>query len=645
MGIQGLHKELKSITRKCSIAEYKNKKVAIDAYVWLHKGTYCCAADLCQNIETDKYLSKGKHLIGLLKHHKVIPVVVFDGAYLPSKSGTEYERRQKREETLATAKDLLRSGNAVEANNYFKKAVEVTPFMAFKFMQWLKEQNVQYFVAPYEADAQLAYLARTGYVDCVISEDSDLVAFQTPKMFFKMNDYGEGDEIVLNNLASNTGLNFSDFSHDMVIRWCIVSGCDYLPSLPKIGIRTAHKIVKDNKTMTKILAALRNEVGASFPDEYDALFEQAELTFKYQRVFNPITETVTTLTPLPDDIDPNAIDFCGKPIEDDLAKQICYGHIDPITHEPFIKTMNRIEKNNVQQHTGRKIVNYFTTKTTSIVASRASLKPFKPPRSSQEQQSVSLSPGDQKENDKPKRVVVSKYFRNVEKDEQETRTSTITLQIVTKTEHETTKHDCKEHEDKIILSNSSTESVMDLDMNSVVVKDKKSLSQDSNPILSQIITPKKSLSQDSGTSSPYFQSPLINNSLTRIGVPSSIERKTTPSSRVSIFEKYLAKKRVHNRFQSNHSEMIDNRLMNSQSLSSGEDIGESQNSCFDETDFDIELELSRPIKRSRPESDALCSNSTMEDAILIDSDDDENETKKKPTKNLFEMFMTARRSV
>jgi hypothetical protein len=41
-----------------------------------------------------RYLGKSKHLIGMLKHHKVIPVVIFDGAYLPSKAGTEHERRR-----------------------------------------------------------------------------------------------------------------------------------------------------------------------------------------------------------------------------------------------------------------------------------------------------------------------------------------------------------------------------------------------------------------------------------------------------------------------------------------------------------------------------------------------------------------------
>jgi exonuclease-1 len=38
--------------------------------------------------------------------------------------------------------------------------------------QVLQAQNIEYIVAPYEADAQLAYLARNGHVDVVITEVS-----------------------------------------------------------------------------------------------------------------------------------------------------------------------------------------------------------------------------------------------------------------------------------------------------------------------------------------------------------------------------------------------------------------------------------------------------------------------------------------
>lgn len=39
-------------------------------------------------------------------------------------------------------------------------------------MQVLQEEKIDYIVAPYEADAQLAYLAINGLVDAVITEVS-----------------------------------------------------------------------------------------------------------------------------------------------------------------------------------------------------------------------------------------------------------------------------------------------------------------------------------------------------------------------------------------------------------------------------------------------------------------------------------------
>jgi 5'-3' exonuclease len=48
-------------------------------------------------------------------------------------------------------------------------------------LQELKMQGVQFIVAPYEADAQMAYLARRGDVQLVITEDSDLMAYGCPR--------------------------------------------------------------------------------------------------------------------------------------------------------------------------------------------------------------------------------------------------------------------------------------------------------------------------------------------------------------------------------------------------------------------------------------------------------------------------------
>ena len=46
MGISGLLPLLKSIQQYKHISELAGKKLAVDAYVWLHRGAYGCAMEL-----------------------------------------------------------------------------------------------------------------------------------------------------------------------------------------------------------------------------------------------------------------------------------------------------------------------------------------------------------------------------------------------------------------------------------------------------------------------------------------------------------------------------------------------------------------------------------------------------------------------
>jgi exonuclease 1 len=83
-------------------------------------------------------------------------------------------------------KELLEQGD--EAG--FKKlvdAIDISPDIAYRLIVELKKKGVQYVVAPYEADAQLAYLSREGIADVIITEDSDLMAFGAKKMLYKLD--------------------------------------------------------------------------------------------------------------------------------------------------------------------------------------------------------------------------------------------------------------------------------------------------------------------------------------------------------------------------------------------------------------------------------------------------------------------------
>lgn len=116
----------------------------------------------------------------------------------------------------------------------------------------LKKADIEYIVAPYEADAQLAFLSMrcltcsslylflivSGYIDAVITEDSDLipygatrVTFNSPflivftgQVLFKMDKQGYGKEICLERLGEATEISLSEFTQNQFRYMCILSG-------------------------------------------------------------------------------------------------------------------------------------------------------------------------------------------------------------------------------------------------------------------------------------------------------------------------------------------------------------------------------------------------------------------------------------
>jgi exonuclease-1 len=87
-------------------------------------------------------------------------------------------------------------------------------------MQALKHADVRFIVAPYEADAQMAYLAINGEVDVVITEDSDLLPYGCPAVLFKMDKTGEGEEVLLADLPRNRDITFTGWEHHLFLEVC-----------------------------------------------------------------------------------------------------------------------------------------------------------------------------------------------------------------------------------------------------------------------------------------------------------------------------------------------------------------------------------------------------------------------------------------
>ncbi|CDJ30463.1 exonuclease, putative [Eimeria mitis] len=76
------------------------------------------------------------------------------------------------------------SGNAEQAAGHSRSAVD-------KVIAACRELGIRCIVAPFEADAQLAYLSRTNQIHSAISEDSDLLAYGCKRVMLKMDKEGK----------------------------------------------------------------------------------------------------------------------------------------------------------------------------------------------------------------------------------------------------------------------------------------------------------------------------------------------------------------------------------------------------------------------------------------------------------------------
>ncbi|RVW29580.1 Exonuclease 1 [Vitis vinifera] len=196
----------------------------------------------------------------------------------------------------------------------------------------LKQENVSYIVAPYEADAQMTFLAVSQQVDAIITEDSDMIPFGCPRIIFKMDKFGQGVEFKYSMIQQNKELSFAGFTKQMILEMCILSGCDYLQSLPGMGLKKAHALIKKFKSYDKVIKHLRYATG-SVPPLYEESFKKAMLTFQHQRVYDPTIEDIVHLSVLSDNVD--RILTIITLISQDIAKGIATGDLDPFTKMPF----------------------------------------------------------------------------------------------------------------------------------------------------------------------------------------------------------------------------------------------------------------------------------------------------------------------
>ncbi|CAG9320814.1 EXO1_2 [Blepharisma stoltei] len=353
MGIQGLLQLLKPLMTEKRIDEYSGQRIGVDSYCWLHKSVFTCSKDLAEGRSTKRHIEYCVRRALDLKKAGIEPVMVFDGAPMPAKGETNEARRNGRKEALEKANELLKIGNLKEADKQFAKSISVTPTMAFELIKELKKYEIECIVAPYEADAQLAYLFKIGYISAAISEDSDLLVFGCQKVLYKYETNGILQEMNMENLYKHPTFNFSRWSHEQFMMMCILAGCDYLKNFKGIGIKTAHKIISKTTDLTRIMYKIKLEVN-NIGENYQKEFLTAMYSFRHHQVFCPVNKRVVHINEMDEQVVKNAgnLEFLGQKLEDKAAQLIAQGKMHPLTKELF-----EVEESSALKR--KKILDYF----------------------------------------------------------------------------------------------------------------------------------------------------------------------------------------------------------------------------------------------------------------------------------------------
>lgn len=82
-------------------------------------------------------------------------------------------------------------------------------------------------VAPYEADAQMAYLERVGIVQGIVTEDSDLLVFGCKRVIFKLDSDGNCVCVRRENFARVTEVPLHNWADKQFREMAVSPACLY----------------------------------------------------------------------------------------------------------------------------------------------------------------------------------------------------------------------------------------------------------------------------------------------------------------------------------------------------------------------------------------------------------------------------------
>lgn len=183
-----------------NIESLPDKNVVVDTSAWVHKLDGIHEVAYARTSEPVYPHVAIRHSIAAKRRALVKlglnPIFVFDGKSPGNMKKREIARRHKKSisarenyhKAIAEIKTKLGQGGTVsnaERHELFqmrRKMALPTPEDYSSLSQWMKDNGIEHVQAPFEADAQMTELINEGRASAAITEDGDLVVYETTRI-------------------------------------------------------------------------------------------------------------------------------------------------------------------------------------------------------------------------------------------------------------------------------------------------------------------------------------------------------------------------------------------------------------------------------------------------------------------------------
>jgi flap endonuclease-1 len=298
MGIP-LKEEVASVRHVIDMDDLHGQKIGVDTFNYLYASLYATKTPDGRPLEfggkVTSHIAFFFYKTVQLFELGIKPVYIFDGEKSVLKHDTMAERKKSRDDTRELANQAKERGDIDLYNRLMTQSQSVEPYMIDDLKRLFTCFGIPWVQAPGEGEAQGSYMCASGDLFGIASQDYDCLLFGT-KVFLRnifraktTRVYGkeivnDKEKIILSEVLDHVGL-----TREQLVDVAILSGTDFNPGVPKVGIKTAIKYIRKYGSIDRTIEnveRVRANLTKGDASQVRAIFLDPRVTAEYSLKFS-----------------------------------------------------------------------------------------------------------------------------------------------------------------------------------------------------------------------------------------------------------------------------------------------------------------------------------------------------------------------